>query len=88
MDLKQYIEIREQKYKVNKDNKALFIASSMGPKGKSRRLSARPIEKIVEKYAIAFGKPSLSVHKLRHSFATRYHLENHDVPKLRRQMVW
>lgn len=27
---------------------------------------------------------SLSVHKLRHSFATRYHAEINDVPKLRR----
>lgn len=86
LDLKQYIEIRVQKYTVAKDNKALFIASSMGPKGKSRRLTERSIEKIVEKYAVAFGKPELSVHKLRHSFATRYHLENNDVPKLRRQL--
>lgn len=35
---------------------------------------------------MAFGKPSLSVHKLRHSFATRYHSEINDVPKLRRQL--
>ena len=71
---------------MNKGNKALFIASSMGPKGTTRRLTERSIEKIVEKYAVAYGKPSLSVHKLRHSFATRYHLENNDVPKLRRQL--
>jgi len=41
---------------------------------------------MIEKYTIAFGKPSLSVHKLRHSFATRYHAEINDVPKLRRQL--
>ncbi|WP_425593723.1 tyrosine-type recombinase/integrase [Cytobacillus gottheilii] len=58
----------------------------MGPKGTSRRLSARAIEKMIEKYAKGFGKPSLSVHKLRHSFATRYHAEINDVPKLRRQL--
>jgi site-specific recombinase XerD len=58
----------------------------MGPKGTTRRLSARAIEKMIEKYAKAFGKPSLSVHKLRHSFATMYHAEINDVPKLRRQL--
>ncbi|UOQ85817.1 tyrosine recombinase XerS [Gracilibacillus salinarum] len=85
-DLQDYIKIRQERYNPSKDNNALFIASVMGPKGTTRRLSARSIEKIVEKYATAFGKPSLSVHKLRHSFATRYHLENNDVPKLRRQL--
>ncbi|MDL4839664.1 tyrosine recombinase XerS [Aquibacillus rhizosphaerae] len=85
-DLQEYIKIRENRYKVEKNNKALFVAASMGPKGKTRRLSARSIEKMIEKYASAFGKPSLSVHKLRHSFATRYHSEINDVPKLRRQL--
>ena len=86
LDLKDYIEIREQRYNTDKSIKALFVASSMGPKGTTRRLTERSIEKIVEKYAKAFGKPALSVHKLRHSFATRYHMENNDVPKLRRQL--
>ncbi|USK57383.1 tyrosine recombinase XerS [Cytobacillus solani] len=85
-DIKEYIKIREERYSVKKGNNALFVSSTMGPKGTSRRLTARSIEKIVEKYAAAFGKPSLSVQKLRHSFATRYHFENNDVPKLRRQL--
>ncbi|WP_246596135.1 tyrosine recombinase XerS [Bacillus alkalicola] len=85
-DLQAYLRIREARYKVDKSNKALFIAAAMGPKGKPRRLTARSIEKLIEKYALAFGKPSLSVHKLRHSFATRYHAEVNDVPKLRRQL--
>lgn len=34
----------------------------------------------------AFGKPSLTVHSLRHSFATHYHLENNDVPRLKNQL--
>lgn len=38
------------------------------------------IEKLVEKYAIACGKPALTVHALRYSFATRYHKDNNDVP--------
>jgi len=85
-DLQEYLKIRESRYEVEKNNKALFVAAPMGPKGKSRRLTARSIEKLIEKYATAFGKPSLSVHKLRHSFATRYHSEINDVPKLRRQL--
>lgn len=85
-DLQEYLLIRAKKYQVEKTNKALFISAPMGPKGKSRRLTARSVEKLIEKYATAFGKPSLSVHKLRHSFATRYHAEINDVPKLRRQL--
>jgi site-specific recombinase XerD len=85
-DIIEYNNIRVKRYNVKNTNNALFISLSMGPKGTSRRLTARSIEKIVEKYAKAFGKPSLSVHKLRHSFATRYHFENNDVPKLRRQL--
>ncbi|MCM3727481.1 tyrosine recombinase XerS [Neobacillus cucumis] len=85
-DLQEYLTVRVSKYKVDKTNKALFISAPVGPKGKSRRLTARSVEKLIEKYAAAFGKPSLSVHKLRHSFATRYHAEINDVPKLRRQL--
>jgi site-specific recombinase XerD len=85
-DLQDYLAVRSSKYMVDKNNKALYISAAMGPKGKSRRLTARAIEKLIEKYATAFGKPSLSVHKLRHSFATRYHSEINDVPKLRRQL--
>jgi len=85
-DLQDYLAVRTAKYQVDKTMKSLFVAAPMGPKGKSRRLTARSVEKLVEKYATAFGKPSLSVHKLRHSFATRYHAEINDVPKLRRQL--
>jgi site-specific recombinase XerD len=85
-DLQDYLVIRSSKYQVDKNNKALFISAAIGPKGKTRRLTARSVEKMIEKYATAFGKPSLSVHKLRHSFATRYHAEINDVPKLRRQL--
>ncbi|MTT32593.1 tyrosine recombinase XerS [Terrilactibacillus sp. BCM23-1] len=86
LDLHDYMAVRSKKYDINQSNKALFISSPMGPKGTTRRLSPRAIENMVQKYAKAFGKPSLSVHKLRHSFATRYHAENNDIPKLRRQL--
>ena len=85
-DLQEYLSIRESRYDVTKQNKALFVAAAMGPKGKTRRLTARSIENLVKKYASSFGKPSLTVHKLRHSFATRYHTEINDIPKLKRQL--
>lgn len=86
VDLDQYLKIRETKYKVNQNTKALFISAPMGPKGTTRRMTARAVEKMIEKYAKAYGKPSLTVHKLRHSFASRYHNQINDVPKLRRQL--
>ncbi|MEK5260033.1 tyrosine-type recombinase/integrase [Paenibacillus sp. FSL P4-0113] len=69
-----------------KNESFLFIAAPIGRKGKSRRLTQRSIEKLIEKYASAFGKPALIVHSLRHSFATRYHLESNDVPRLKNQL--
>lgn len=74
------------KYLPEKLERFLFIAAPIGRKGKSRRLTQRSIEKLIEKYAKGFGKPSLTVHSLRHSFATRYHLENNDVPRLKNQL--
>ncbi|URJ45424.1 tyrosine recombinase XerS [Paenibacillus polymyxa] len=86
MDLESYLQIRETRYLPDKQENYLFIAAPVGRKGKSRRLTQRSIEKLIEKYATAFGKPSLTVHSLRHSFATRYHLENNDVPRLKNQL--
>ncbi|NOU75712.1 tyrosine recombinase XerS [Paenibacillus sp. LMG 31458] len=85
-DLEEYLKVREERYQIDKTMKALFIAASMGPVGTTRRLTPRSVEKMVEKYAIAHGRPALTVHTLRHSFATRYHQENNDVPKLRNQL--
>ncbi|WP_239549174.1 tyrosine recombinase XerS [Scopulibacillus daqui] len=86
IDLKEYLQIRENRYQLSPKERALFVSTAIGPKKASRRLSNRAIEKIIEKYAQAFGKPALSVHKLRHSFATRYHMENNDIPKLKKHL--
>lgn len=86
LDLENYLKIRETRYEAEKSENYLFIAAPIGRKGKSRRLTPRSIEKLIEKYAAAFGKPALTVHSLRHSFATRYHLENNDVPRLKNQL--
>lgn len=86
IDLKEYLTIRSVRYGLDKKEKALFVSTAIGPEKINRRLSHRAVEKIIEKYATAFGKPGLSVHKLRHSFATRYHLENNDIPKLKKHL--
>ncbi|MGG6310811.1 tyrosine recombinase XerS [Paenibacillus macerans] len=85
-DLQNYLQIREARYKPEKAETDLFMAAPIGRKGKSRRLTPRAIEKLIEKYAAAYGKPALTVHSLRHSFATRYHQENNDVPRLKNQL--
>jgi site-specific recombinase XerD len=54
-DLREYLEIREKKYKIHKSEKALFVAAPVGPKGKYRRYTPRSVQKTVEKYAKAFG---------------------------------
>lgn len=83
MDLERNLKIRKTRYRPEKLDNCLFITAPVGRKGKSRRLTQRSIDKHVEKYSAAFGKPTLTVHSLRHSFATRYHLENNDVPRLK-----
>ncbi|MBD2845433.1 tyrosine recombinase XerS [Paenibacillus sp. IB182496] len=85
-DLHQYLRVRDARYRPKSRERCLFVAAAIGRKGDSRRLTARAIEKRIQQYAAAYGKPSLTVHALRHSFATRYHLENNDVPKLKNQL--
>ncbi|CEH29103.1 hypothetical protein AM501_04370 [Aneurinibacillus migulanus] len=84
--LKDYVAIREKRYGLEKDFPPLFVSSGTGPKGKPQRMTKRAIQAMVEKYAKAFEKPSLTVHKLRHTFATRFHQTNNDVVKLKRQL--
>lgn len=85
-DLENYVQIRSDRYKPEKSETYLFMAAPIGRKGKNRRLTPRSIQKLIEKYAKAYGKPALTVHSLRHSFATRYHQENNDVPRLKNQL--
>lgn len=79
-----YLKIRESQYKPRKNEKALFLALANGKKEGSR-MTKRAIQEMVIKYAKRFGKPSLSVHKLRHSFATDYYLRN-DLYKTQEQL--
>lgn len=83
-DLEQYLSQREIRYKAPKREKALFLAVANG-KQEGSRMTKRAIQEMVIKYAKRFGKPYLSVHKLRHSFATDYYLRN-DLYKTQEQL--
>jgi len=83
-DLTMYLELRSGQYKPSKREKALFLAIANG-KQEGERMTKRAIQEMVVKYAKRFGKPYLSVHKLRHSFATDYYLRN-DLYKTQEQL--
>ena len=83
-DLALYMRQRDSSYHAPKREKALFLAVANGKKEGSR-MTKRAIQEMVVKYAKRFGKPYLSVHKLRHSFATDYYLRN-DIYKTQEQL--
>jgi len=83
-NLQLYLTQRESQYKAPKREKALFLALANG-KREGSRMTKRAIQEMVMKYAKRFGKPYLSVHKLRHSFATDYYLRN-DLYKTQEQL--
>jgi site-specific recombinase XerD len=83
-DLELYLAQRETRYKAPKKEKALFLAIANG-RNEGSRMTKRAIQEMVIKYAKRFGKPYLSVHKLRHSFATDYYLSN-DLYKTQEQL--
>lgn len=82
--LAQYLDIRDTQYKAPKKEKALFLALPNGQDHGSR-MTKRAIQDMIVKYAKRFGKPFLTVHKLRHSFATDYYLAN-DLYKTQSQL--
>ncbi|MEI7026281.1 tyrosine recombinase XerS [Paenibacillus sp. y28] len=83
-DITCYLELRSLRYCPPKREKALFLAIANGKK-EGARMTKRAIQEMVMKYAKRFGKPFLSVHKLRHSFATDYYLQN-DLYKTQEQL--
>ncbi|OZB95139.1 tyrosine recombinase XerS [Paenibacillus sp. XY044] len=83
-DMAQYIALRQSRYKVPKREKALFAALPNGHQ-EGGRMTKRAIQAMIIKYAKRFGKPYLTVHKLRHSFATDYYLQN-DIYKTKEQL--
>ncbi|MDR5601043.1 tyrosine recombinase XerS [Paenibacillus larvae] len=83
-DLSRYLEIRETRYRPPKKEKALFLTIPNG-RSEGKMMTKRAMQEMVLKYAKRFGKPYLSVHKLRHSFATDYYLQN-DLYKTQEQL--
>lgn len=83
-DIQEYLELRTARYKTPKREKALFVALPNG-KQEGGRMTKRAIQAMIIKYAKRFGKPFLTVHKLRHSFATDYYLQN-DIYKTKEQL--
>jgi site-specific recombinase XerD len=83
-DISRYLEIRSARYRPSKREKGLFLALANG-KTEGERMTKRAIQEMVIKYAKRFGKPFLSVHKLRHSFATDYYVRN-DLYKTQEQL--
>ncbi|WP_136605886.1 tyrosine recombinase XerS [Paenibacillus dokdonensis] len=83
-DLNAYLNLRQTRYKAPKREKALFLALANGHTEGSR-MTKRAMQAMIIKYAKRFGKPFLTVHKLRHSFATDYYLQN-DIYKTKEQL--
>ncbi|WMT42969.1 tyrosine recombinase XerS [Paenibacillus sp. D2_2] len=83
-DLVHYTELRQTRYRTPKREKALFVALPNG-QTEGKRMTKRAIQAMIIKYAKRFGKPYLTVHKLRHSFATDYYLQN-DIYKTKEQL--
>jgi site-specific recombinase XerD len=85
LDLQEYKRIRDTRYPTGKDHKAFFL-SSPRKSGVSSRITVRSIQAMLEKYAAAFGKNDLTVHKLRHSFATNFQNKHNNLPLLQEQL--
>lgn len=82
--LERYLRQRD-KYRPPQQEEAVFLAvSPTNPHG--HRIEVRSVQKMVKKYAKAFGIPDLSVHKLRHSFATQFLRLNPDPHQLQAQL--
>ncbi|MGN7471181.1 tyrosine recombinase XerS [Brevibacillus sp. SAFN-007a] len=82
--LSRYLAVRD-KYQPAPQETAVFLAVSP-TKPYGHRIEIRSVQKLVKKYAKAFGIPDLSVHKLRHSFATQFLRLNPDPHQLQAQL--
>lgn len=94
-NLQQYLKIREERYRISSKEKAVFLSLPTGPtdeskkkngkSGVSGRFTKRAAQEMVIKYSKWYGKP-MTVHNLRHSFATAHWKENQDVFALQSQL--
>ncbi|MDN4075308.1 tyrosine recombinase XerS [Fictibacillus terranigra] len=82
LDLKEYKDIREGRYNPPSSEKAFFLSMSTNT-GFSSRLKIRSLQKRFSSYIAMYEKNTLTIHKLRHSFATRHYKENNDIAMLK-----
>ncbi|UYG98102.1 tyrosine recombinase XerS [Cytobacillus firmus] len=80
-DLMNYLEIRSQRYGATKDETALFLVLY---RDQAKPMTKRAMQKMIKKYAEAFGKPQVTAHKLRHSFATNHIKKVNSIPMLQK----
>lgn len=59
---------------------------STGSNGTVSRLTVRAAQKMLVRYVNSFDRPALKIHKLRHTFAMKFHQENNDFAKLKEQL--
>ncbi len=72
--IKQYQDIRCDRYHADKNEQAYFLTYYHG---KTKRITTNAIEKLVNKYSAAFGHP-LTPHKLRHTLASELYAVTKD----------
>ncbi|MDR2833493.1 MAG: tyrosine recombinase XerS [Streptococcaceae bacterium] len=79
--LKQYLEIRKEKYAPEKTQNAVFLAIRAGV----NRVSERTVQTIVNKYTKAY-KMRVSPHSLRHSHASNLYEKTKDLTRVSNQL--
>lgn len=81
-DIMAYLEVRKENYNATGDmNEPLFLTLYGG---ESKGMDKRTIQKMIVKYAQNFGKPQVTAHKLRHSFATNHNAKINSIPLLQK----
>lgn len=84
-DLEKYLNMREEVYKPQKEEPALFLSLPNG-KEYGSRMTKRAIQAMVIKYGVHFGMPNLTTRQLAHSFGIE-HLRNSNIVQTKHQLA-
>lgn len=82
-DLKNYLDVRKERYKATDEDVYVFLSKY---KGKAQPISVRTIQNNIKKYTKAFSGKTLSPHKLRHTFASEWLRSGGELVLLRDQL--
>ena len=85
-DMEWYASLRKLHYPKVKNNEKAFFLSMATNTGECSRWKLRSLQRRFEQYIRFYKKNTLTVHKLRHSFATRHYEENKDIAMLKEIM--